>query len=166
MCVYWTEFIWHLNNWIKSVLLKRCLTDLELGFASLEHFSMPTGQGRIFPLAFTVLQLLHSPNNGNNAVNTQRRHTLWFPMCACFQVPVEFTNGPQPADVAPAARQDGQMVGVKCQEETLSGELGFWKLGGVLICPRELIKLITCNIETNNTPASICQFEWLYTLYQ
>lgn len=40
-------------------------------------------------------------------------------------VPVQFTNGSQPADVAPAARQDGQMVGVQCQEETLGGELRF-----------------------------------------
>lgn len=43
----------------------------------------------------------------------------------CERVPVQFTDGSQPADVAPAARQDGQMVGVQRQEETLSWELGF-----------------------------------------
>lgn len=45
--------------------------------------------------------------------------------CLCVNVPVQFTDGSQPADVAPAARQDGQMVGVQRQEETLGGELGF-----------------------------------------
>lgn len=64
-------------------------------------------------------------------------------------VPIEFTDSPQPADVAPAARQDGQVVGVQCQEETLGGELGFGELGGVFICPCEQIKLIISIIEIN-----------------
>lgn len=63
-------------------------------------------------------------------------------------VPVEFTDGPQPADVAPAARQDGQMVGVQRQEETLGGELGLWELGGIFICPCEEIKFMISNMET------------------
>ena len=44
-------------------------------------------------------------------------------VCVC--IPVEFTDSSQPANIAPTARQDGQMVGVQCEEKTLSGELGF-----------------------------------------
>lgn len=67
----------------------------------------------------------------------------WLPQCLCayvcahVSVPVQFTNGSQPADVAPAAGQDGQMVGVQRQEETFSGELGFRELGGIFICACE-----------------------------
>lgn len=59
------------------------------------------------------------------------------PFCACVRVPVQFTDGSQPADVAPAAGQDGQVVGVQREEEALGGELGFRELGRVFICPCE-----------------------------
>lgn len=56
------------------------------------------------------------------------------PFCACVCVPVQFTDGSQPADVAPAAGQDGQVVGVQREEEALGGELGLRELGRVFIC--------------------------------
>lgn len=43
------------------------------------------------------------------------------------------------------------MVGVQRQEETLSGELGFWELVRVFICPCEQIKSIISNTGTHNT---------------
>ena len=39
-------------------------------------------------------------------------------------VPVELADGPQAAYIAPAAGEDGQVVGVQRQEEALGGELG------------------------------------------
>lgn len=54
-----------------------------------------------------------------------------------LRVPVQFTDGSQPANVAPAAGQDGQMVGVQREEEALGGELGLRELGRVFICPVE-----------------------------
>lgn len=81
---------------------------LELGFATFQHLSMSTGQRRILPLAFTVLQLLYSPERVCATI-------LGICMCLCEKkmcafVPVKFTDGSQPTDVAPAARQNGQMV--------------------------------------------------------
>lgn len=77
-------------------------------------------------------------------------------------VPVEFTDSPQPADVAPAAGQDGQVVGVQCQEETLCGEFGFRELGGVFICAYEQIKFIICNKQHHQSARTfICQFDYL-----
>lgn len=87
---------------------------------------MSTSQGRIFPLVFTVLQLLHSPSVGENTIKVHC-HVMPLPplpFCACVCVPVQFTDGSQPADVAPAAGQDGQVVGVQREEEALGGELG------------------------------------------
>lgn len=69
----------------------------------------------------------------------QLKHThslplLPLPLCAIALVPVQFADSSQPADVAPAAGQDGQMVGVQREEEALSGELGLRELGRVFIC--------------------------------
>lgn len=52
----------------------------------------------------------------------------------CAFVPVQFTDGSQPADVSPAAGQDGQVVSVQREEETFCGELGLRELGRVFIC--------------------------------
>lgn len=38
-------------------------------------------------------------------------------------VPVQLPDGPEPADVAAAARQDRQVVGVQGEEEAFRGEL-------------------------------------------
>lgn len=37
-------------------------------------------------------------------------------------IPVELPDGPEPADVAAAARQDGEVVGVQGQKEAFRGE--------------------------------------------
>lgn len=58
-------------------------------------------------------------------------------VCARFS-PVQVPDGSEPADIASAARQNGQVMRVQRQEEALCGELWLRELGGVLICERHI----------------------------
>lgn len=85
--------------------------------------------------------------------HTGHGHGQFGCVCAYVFVPVQFADGSQPADVAPAAGQDGQVVGVQREEEALGRELGLRELGRIFICftGNKFYPLLTYLLQTSHT---------------